>query len=214
MKVISSAQQDPITIVIYGVTGVGKSCLAREICSRIPNCYIFPTDMLRNVLARYTQDSIIRESSYAITHKVAVSNKDKSNLIDGFKRQNKALSKAIRGVIEWSRITNNSLIIEGINASGYMSKSNAVERCYRFLVVCGDDTVHLDMLKKRHAKHPSPPISLAKYNRYFSNIRFMQEYLIKEAVAKEIEVLDPFLIGTATATAKVFRSINIGGKCI
>jgi 2-phosphoglycerate kinase len=199
-------------IVLYGVTGVGKSIIADHLHAQLTNSQIVPTDMLRKVVALCTQDKTLSASSYSLTGKQVHSRDDQIALLDAFAKQNSAVEQAIKAAFVWSRATNRVLIVEGVNALACVSEGGDSQNAPGiFFVTISNPQVHMNMLSRRHALHPSPPVSMETYRKYFDNIRFMDDFLGKQAKELGHVTLDSSVLGVDGAVNLILGSAGLSG---
>ncbi|ACJ16230.1 2-phosphoglycerate kinase [Thermococcus onnurineus NA1] len=114
----------PITILLGGATGVGKSTIATELAFRLGIRSVIGTDTIREVMKRIIAPELLPDlhTSSFLAWKVVSSRKsDNSPLIRGFENQVQHVSVGVSAVLERAYKEGFNTIIEGIHlVPGYI----------------------------------------------------------------------------------------------
>jgi 2-phosphoglycerate kinase len=146
----------PWLIIITGVPATGKSTLAIQLAAKLDWKIALGADEIKAIMKKYDKNKYLRTSSHNAWK--LLGERNKRNILEGFKRYSLALKPGVDIVIKKSKKTGENLIIEGVHL---------VPRLYReisgfnklFIVVKSDFSYgHLDRIKnkvfERHNKQP------------------------------------------------------------
>jgi len=147
----------PISILLMGATGVGKTDIASELAEKIYGAVHVPIDMARNILRYYLPKDkypLFWSSSYNAFEQNLNSEKNKNEVINAYLEQNQMLLPMVLAVIKWGQFIGRPTIIEGVNLD-YASIKHEIsskKTCvFPFLIISNDEQAHWSYIEKRDA---------------------------------------------------------------
>jgi len=189
------AERLPILIHIMGVTGVGKTDIASALSKRLVYSHYVQTDMLRDILRAFFPESrspALHVPSYRAWEVTSPRHNDRGTVVRGYLRQCRTLDRALSAISSWTAKTGKVVIIEGIDIGpDYIAdlRRSDVPNAFSFLVAAENEALHWRYLEHRWRTHPKPPVPIEVYRRYYSEIRYIQDFLIGEADKLGIPIL-------------------------
>jgi 2-phosphoglycerate kinase len=192
----------PLVILIGGATGVGKSTLATEVAHRLFITRVASTDMVRQVMRAFFSIDLmpaIHYSSFDAGAAVRVPLPGGSDLSRaGFTEQTKVVAVGISSLIERAITEAQSVIVEGVHmVPGFLDKSRWRDALVlEFVVAVSDRDLHRQHFAARDWEtggfRPLP-----RYVEGFPRIRRIQKYIVAQAAAHEVPVVDNVSIDDA-----------------
>ncbi len=177
-----------IVILIGGVTGIGKSTVAKEVSYRLGINNSIGTDSIRQVMRKTISPELIpelHESTFA-AHKHIDIHPMLSNVIVGFEHQSRLVSVGIDGICERSRTKGVNFVIEGIHlVPGFYTKAPNV---FPYILHLDDIKAHEHRINSRgeHNEHRQPE----RYLEQFENIINIQRYIKTQAKEHDIPIIE------------------------
>jgi 2-phosphoglycerate kinase len=185
----------PLVILIGGATGVGKSTIATQLAARLGIVRVVATDAIREVMrsmlsaelmptlhtSSFQADLALREPPTRVSDALVV----------GFREQTAAVSVGVSALIERAAVESTSIILEGAHiVPGFFETSSFGDRILAVPFVIGvrDEHLHMTHLASRGRAISSRPTS--RYTRGFENIRRIQSYVLDQAEAHDVPVID------------------------
>lgn len=185
----------PVLIHMMGVTGVGKTEVSCALSKRLVYAYHIETEILRAVLRAFFPKSkypVLHVSSYQAWEVGSRRQNDRESVIRGYLRQCQILSGALVAISSWASKIGKIVIIDGVDIGpdyiADLMRSNT-PNMFAFLLVQKNEAVHWGYLEHRYRMHPKPPVPIEVYKRYYSEIRYIQDFLIEEANKLGIPIL-------------------------
>jgi 2-phosphoglycerate kinase len=180
----------PVSIVLGGAPGTGKSTLATQLAVRLNIPRVVTTDAIRDVLRTVVPANVLPElhrSTFDVVDPDAV------DPFSGFLRQCNAVGAAAIAVADRLADEHRSVIIEGVHAlpgaavralSDHPAAPIVIER----LIVQDAPERHADLLRRRASSEP-----LRGGDRHLAGldrIRMIQQRLREEAVEAHVPIVD------------------------
>ena len=171
----------PLIIMIGGTTGVGKSSIATEIAHRLGITRIVSTDALREVMrAIFTKElmPVLYGSSFNAWKGLnRPLSKEYDSLIIGFQEQTRAVSVAVRAVIERGIREGLSLVVEGVHmVPGFLNLSKIRAFVVSLIITVENEDLHRSHFYIRKLETGGLR-RLEKYRANFQNIRRVGTYI-------------------------------------
>lgn len=182
----------PIVILLGGVTGIGKSTLAKMLAQTWEIKSILGTDLIREALRLVFSDEFmptLHTSSYKAYTKISEAVlKSFSPTIVGFEEQAIKVMTGVEAAITQSMHTGEFQIIEGVHLIPGILKPEIIQLPFviPILLSLEDEEIHLGRLKRREALQTRG----THYSKYFKEIREIQSYLLKQAEIYGIKIID------------------------
>jgi 2-phosphoglycerate kinase len=184
----------PLVILMGGATGVGKSTIATQLAARLGIVRTVATDAIREVMrsmlssqlmpslhtSTFTADDAVREAP----------GRPADALLLGFWRQTHAVSVGINALIHRAAEERTSVVIEGAHVvPGFFDLEPYAERILAvpFVVTVTDEERHLAHFAAREDAVASRPAE--RYVSGFDNIRALQDYIKRQALAHGVPVI-------------------------
>jgi 2-phosphoglycerate kinase len=180
----------PISIVLGGAPGTGKSTLATQLAVRLNIPRVVTTDAIRDVLRTVVPANVLPElhsSTFDVVDPAAV------DPFSGFLRQCNAVGAAAIAVADRLADEHRSVIIEGVHvlpgaAGRALSEHPAAPIVIERLIVQEAPERHADLLRRRATSEP-----LRGGDRHLAGldrIRMIQQRLRAEAVEAHVPIVD------------------------
>ena len=168
----------PIIIILGGVTGVGKSSIARTLAKRLNIRTIHGTDFIREIIRLVISEQLIpslHQSSYNAYRRIySVPIKSHSLIIQGFEEQARKVIAGVEAVIYEAVKNNEFIILEGVHLVPGMLNTNAFPaNIIPFQLVLDNREDHFSRLKGRE----NVSTLRTNYTNFFEEIREIQAYL-------------------------------------
>ncbi|NJE10390.1 2-phosphoglycerate kinase [Thermococcus sp. MAR1] len=178
----------PITILLGGATGVGKSTIATELAFRLGIRSVIGTDTIREVMRKIIAPELlpdIHTSSFMAWKAVPQDRGEESPLIKGFKNQVEHVSVGIAAVLDRAYKEGFNAIIEGIHlVPGYVElKDNSF--MYVITVSGRKDLEARFYERARYSKR-----SADYYLEHLDAIIEIQEFIVERAKEHGIPVIN------------------------
>lgn len=184
--------EQPLLVLIGGVTGVGKSTVATQLAGRLGITRVIATDQLRQVVrAFFSHDFMpaVHHSSFDVAKALSILPDDDSGTIAGFLRQANDLAPGIDALVQRAIAERTALVLEGIHLLPEIPEPRLRESTIdvQVLLTVRDEAAHRAHFHMRGAQTPRSP---ERYLEAFDRIRVLQEYLIERATAEGIPIID------------------------
>lgn len=176
-----------IVILIGGVTGIGKSTVAKEVSYRLGFTSSIGTDSIRQVMRKTISEELtpeLHESSY-LAYKHIDTHPMISDVIMGFERQCRLVSVGINGIIERSKEEGVNMLIEGIHIiPGYFKQDMAV---FPFILHLEELEAHIERIysRSRGTRRPAE-----NYLDHLDNIITIQKYIKRQAKEYDVPIIE------------------------
>lgn len=182
-------------ILISGATGVGTTSVALAIARQKGILYVVGTDSIREAarqLVPYAINPFLHKSSYLAgksrRYEAKPEDVKKEKIVRGFKTQSSAVKICIDGIINRYTKEDSPVIIEGINLiPGDYGKLNESGNATHILVDLENEALHYERLQRRIQTVPTRSNS---YLENFREIRWLRDYLVREAIGNKVLIVD------------------------
>jgi 2-phosphoglycerate kinase len=175
-------------IIIYGVPGVGKTTVAQELSNKIPNSLYLEGDSLKSIIQKKVKKL---EHPFVFTSSTEawglLGDRDDENVISGMKKYREELEKFMRDEILNFFKENETIVFEGAMISPNFKIDNV--NVNHFLIT----QTEIDIHKKQFMKHRMDRRLIRvnpRIKENFSNSLLIQDYLIKEAKRKKVNIVN------------------------
>lgn len=178
----------PITILLGGATGVGKSTIATELAFRLGIRSVIGTDTIREVMRKIIAPELLPDlhtSSFLAWKTMPRGNVEDSLLIKGFRNQVEHVSVGIAAVLERAYKEGFNAIIEGIHlVPGYVELK---ENSFMYVItVRGRKDLEARFYERaRYSKRPAD-----YYLKHLDAIIEIQEFIVERANEHGIPVIN------------------------
>ena len=191
----------PLILLLCGATGVGKSTLATMLAHRLGVTRVTATDMVRQVLrAFFSQEFMpaVHHSSFDAEHAVRLDTTSGDPLLAGFERQVEQVSVGIKALVERAVMERTSMVIEGIHTlpSAYDELAGLDAVMVPVVVAIEDEELHRSHF---FARGESQSRAVERYLSAFPRIRRLQDYIVGQARAYGVAVVDGSSLDAALA---------------
>ena len=185
----------PLIVLIGGATGVGKSTIATQLAHRLGINRLASTDMIRQVMRAFFAEELmpaIHYSSFEAADSVRVPVASATDLSKmGFIEQTKSVAVGISSLLQRSTVEGQSMIMEGVHiVPGFIDRSQWKEALVLEFVVAVTDA---DSHRRHFAVREWETGGIRPLRRYldsFPKIRRIQKYILTQATAKGVPVID------------------------
>ena len=172
----------PLIVMIGGVTGVGKSTVARVIA----------TDQLRQVVrAFFSHDFMpaVHHSSFNVAAALPTYRDDDSGTVAGFLRQAHDLAPGIDALAQRAISEGTPIVLEGVHLLPEIPDPKLRRQAIdvRVLLAARDEQEHRAHF---HIRGAETPRASDRYLEAFDRIRVLQDYLIERAEREGIPIID------------------------
>ena len=178
----------PVTILLGGATGVGKSTIATELAFRLGIRSVIGTDTIREVMRKIIAPELlpdIHTSSFMAWKVVPQGREEEPPLIKGFKNQVEHVSVGIAAVLDRAYKEGFNAIIEGIHlVPGYVELK---ENSFMYVItVSGRKDLEARFYERaRYSKRPAD-----YYLEHLDAIMEIQEFIVERAREHGIPVIN------------------------
>ncbi len=185
----------PLIILIGGATGVGKSTLATQLAHRLGINRLASTDMIRQVMRAFFAEDLmpaIHYSSFEAADSVRVPVASATDLSKiGFIEQTKSVAVGISSLLERATVEGQSMIMEGVHVvPGFIDRSHWKDALVlEFVVAVTEAESH----RRHFAVREWETGGIRPLRRYldsFPKIRRIQKYILAQATANGVPVID------------------------
>ena len=195
----------PIIVLLGGATGVGKSTIATRLAGRLGISQVVATDSVREVMRGIFPSEILptlHVSSFeAYSQALSPVPADHDPVVAGFRQQAEVVAVGIRKLVERALTEQNDLVLEGVHLIPGMltedvarwTSQGAVSRAVLAVPDSTEHQAHFLARLEHQQRHPQ------RYLDHFSDIRSIHRYLVLQAEAHDIPVVD---VGALDATIK------------
>lgn len=192
LKILANDMEDvrPFVILLGGVTGIGKSTIARMLAERLEIKSLIGTDLIRESLRSVFSPHLmptLHTSSYTTSSQIRLLSSE-SRTILGFEEQAKIVITGAEAAVLKALRQDDIQIIEGVHLVPGMLNRKLFKnpRIIQILLVLRDENDHISRLKKRERSQSRG----TEYSQFFSKIRKIQDYLIEKAEAYNVKTID------------------------
>ena len=201
---------EPLIILIGGVSGVGTSSISYEISRKLGIKSMINTDMIREVMRKIISrelSPVIHESSF-VAHKAlrVTPPPEFDHVLAGFKDHVGTVSVGIEAVIERALTEGISIIIEGVHIVPGFIRKDLLEKdnVLMFTLTLDDEEIHKNRLYSRCSDGWGHR-PLQKYLDNFDSIRKIQKYFIDQSIKEGVPDINN--IDRATTIDFIINSI-------
>jgi len=182
----------PLIVMIGGVTGVGKSTVATQLAGRLGITRVIATDQLRQVVrAFFSHDFMpaVHHSSFDVATALESFGEGEGATVAGFLRQVEDIAPGIDALVQRAVEERGRIVIEGVHLLPEVPSATLREQAVtaRALLAVTDEQAHRAHFHMRGSQSPRPP---QRYLEAFDRIRTLQGYLIERARAADIPIID------------------------
>jgi 2-phosphoglycerate kinase len=198
--------EQPLVVLIGGVTGVGKSTVATQLAGRLGITRVIATDQLRQVVrAFFSHDFMpsVHHSSFDVATALPAYRSDESGTVAGFLRQAQDLAPGIDALVHRAISEGTPIVLEGVHLLPEIPAPELRRRAIdvRVMLAARDERKHRAHFHIRGAQTPRAP---DRYLEAFDRIRVLQDYLIERAEREGIPIIDePGIEGTLGRVTEV-----------
>ena len=175
----------PITLLLGGTTGVGKSTIATELAFRLGMRSVIGTDTIREVMRRIIAPELLPalHASSFLAWK-AVGRPGRADIIRGFEDQVQHVSVGVNAVLERAHKEGFNAILEGIHlVPGYI-KLDSRDFMYVITVRNKKELEARFYERSRYSKRPAN-----YYLEHIDEIMAIQEFVVEKAKELDIPVI-------------------------
>ena len=185
----------PLIILIGGVSGVGTSSISYEISRKLGIKSMINTDMIREVMRKILSKElspVIHESSFIAHKALRVSPPPEfDHVLAGFKDHVATVSVGVEAVIERALTEGISIIIEGVHIVPGFIRKDLLEKdnVLMFTLTLSDEEIHRNRLYSR-CRDGWGHRPLQKYLDNFDSIRRIQKYFTDQSEIEGVPNID------------------------
>jgi 2-phosphoglycerate kinase len=182
----------PLIVMIGGVTGVGKSTVATQLAGRLGITRVIATDQLRQVVrAFFSHDFMpaVHHSSFNVAAALPTYRDDESGTVAGFLRQAHDLAPGIDALAQRAISEGTPIVLEGVHLLPEIPDPKLRRQAIdvRVLLTARDEQEHRAHF---HIRGAETPRASDRYLEAFDRIRVLQDYLIERAEREGIPIID------------------------
>jgi 2-phosphoglycerate kinase len=182
----------PLLVLIGGVTGVGKSTVATQLAGRLGISNVIATDQVRQVVRAFFSHEFlpsVHHSSFDVSRALSALPQDRSGTIGGFLRQAHDIAPGLDAVVERAVSDRTPMVVEGVHLLPDVPSAHLREQAttVRALIAVRDEARHRQHFHSRGLQTLRAP---ERYLEGLERIRMVQDYLIGEAEASGIPVIE------------------------
>jgi 2-phosphoglycerate kinase len=182
----------PLIVMIGGVTGVGKSTVATQLAGRLGITRVIATDQLRQVVrAFFSHDFMpaVHHSSFNVAAALPTYRDDDSGTVAGFLRQAHDLAPGIDALAQRAISEGTPIVLEGVHLLPEIPDPKLRRQAIdvRVLLAARDEQEHRAHF---HIRGAETPRASDRYLAAFDRIRVLQDYLIERAEREGIPIID------------------------
>jgi 2-phosphoglycerate kinase len=184
--------EQPLIVLLSGVTGVGKSTVATQLAGRLGFVHVIATDQVRQVVrAFFTHEFLpsVHHSSFDVARALSELPEDVEGTIAGFLRQVHDIAPGLDALVERAISDRTPMVLEGVHLLPDLPSPSlcAQATTVRALIAARDPEEHRRNFHIRGLQTLRAP---ERYLEALDRIRVLQEYLIGRAEAAGIPVID------------------------
>ena len=175
----------PVTVLLGGTTGVGKSTIATELAFRLGIRSVIGTDTIREVMRRIIAPELLPalHTSSFLAWK-AIGESGERGIIGGFENQVRHVSVGVNAVLERAHKEGFNAILEGIHlVPGYL-KLNSRDFMYVITVGSKKELEARFYERSRYSKRPAD-----YYLEHLDEIMAIQDFIIERARENGVPVI-------------------------
>jgi 2-phosphoglycerate kinase len=189
----------PLIILLWGVTGAGKSTISSELSYRLNITGIQSTDLMREIIRSYLTPSVVPTLGYSSFEawrglrmtKDDNSVKHETKLIMGFLSQMETMLPALEATLKRALKEDHSLILEGVHIMPsrlHLGPLQSGALIVPFIVA----TMSKEVLQKRFSKRGSEHTArkASRYIEHFEDIWELQSFLLGEADDAGVSIIN------------------------
>ncbi|HID71509.1 MAG TPA: hypothetical protein EYP29_02035 [Thermoplasmata archaeon] len=186
-----------VTILLGGVSGVGKTTVASEIGRRLGITNMVGTDMIREIIKHLEPENpFLQHSTFTVgkilNKKLKRDDKDyRKNVVEGFLSQSQIVSKGINAVLVRARKEGINIIIDGANLVPSLLKKEFLEpsnfHVFPFLLTLSDLDTHIQRFQSRSTESRR---QAERYIAHLSEIHAIQDFLVEDARKMKVMVIE------------------------
>ncbi len=190
----ASQKISPVAVLLCGVSGIGKSTLAKNLSQRMNVQNLIGTDMIREIMRGTISKTLMPElhcSSYeAHKHLLTTASPILNKTVLGYEQQARQVIVGIESAIQSTLQINVTSIFEGVHLGPSILGQRLLgnPRIIPFVLTLEDTELHKTRFLKRSETQGRRKSQ--KYIRYFSEIKRIDKYLIETAEEFEVPVID------------------------
>jgi 2-phosphoglycerate kinase len=191
---------EPVIVLVGGASGVGKSTIASELAYRLGISRLVSSDSVREALRSLIGPElspVLHSSTYtAWKADLLPGERDllvpkRKRVLRGYLSQVQQLGPALTGIINRTLDEAASLVMEGIHLVPGVSVRNkfAGAAVVQLVLVVEDEEDHRNHFALREQQTNDRRLQEAYLN-HFREVRFLQDFLIQQAKAEGVAVID------------------------
>jgi 2-phosphoglycerate kinase len=182
----------PLVVLLGGVTGVGKSTVATQLATRLGITRVIATDQVRQVVrAFFSRDFMpaVHYSSFDASLALEDPQSGHAGAIAGFLQQAHDIAPGVDAVVERAVSERSQIVIEGVHVLPHVPSPRLRERAVTVhaVLAVGDEDAHRRRFEARAAQAPRPA---SRYLEAFDRLRTLQDHLVQQAAESGIPVID------------------------
>ncbi|ASI99553.1 2-phosphoglycerate kinase [Thermococcus celer] len=178
----------PITILLGGTTGVGKSTIATELAFRLGTRSVIGTDTIREVMRKIIAPELLPDlhtSSFLAWKTISHSRPEESLLVQGFRKQVEHVSVGVSAVLERVYKEGFNSILEGIHlVPGYIELK---ENTFMYVITVGNKK---DLEARFYERARYSKRSADYYLKHLDAIMEIQEFIVSRAKEHNVPVIN------------------------
>ena len=199
----------PLLVLLGGVTGVGKSTVARQLAGRLGIPHVIATDQVRQVVrAFFSQEFLptVHHSSFDVSRALAGKADDPEGTVAGFMRQAHDIAPGLDAVVERAIADRTPMVVEGVHLLPDIPSAHLCERAttVRVMLAVRDEAEHREHFHTRGMQTLRAP---ERYLEALQRIRIVQDYLIERAQAAGVPVIEASGHGLETMWRRVLEVV-------
>jgi len=187
--------QRPLIILIGGTTGVGKSTMAAQLAHSLGIIRVTSTDTVRQVMRAFFAAELmptLHYSSFECAKAVRIPAPAEVDFTRaGFMEQAKAVAVGLEALVERAVDEAQSLILEGVHlVPGFLDRHKWRDALVIEVVLAVPDSARHRSHFTARDWHTGGVRPLQRYLEHFDEIRRIQEYILAQAAAHGVRVID------------------------
>ena len=192
--------EQPLLVLIGGVTGVGKSTTATQLAGRLGIPHVIATDQVRQVVRAFFSHEFlpsVHHSSFDVSKELEI-----GETVDGYVRQAHDIAPGLDAVVERAIADRTPMVVEGVHLLPDIPSLHLCERAttVRVVLAVRDEAEHREHFHTRGMQTLREP---QRYLEALDRIRAVQEYLVERALQVGVPVID----GSGSARESMWRRV-------